>query len=83
VLELSSRWGEFFRNQPETGTGYWICSVLLKNGRTLERVVVVGGTVSSIEGSSNFSLSEDEISKFIVTHDKTALASNPNKFPQH
>jgi hypothetical protein len=72
VLQLSPRWGEFFRSQPETGMGYWICSVVLKDGRMLRHVVVDGGTITSVDGSSDITFGEMDIAKFIVTHEKSA-----------
>lgn len=69
MLKLSSQWGEFFRSQPETGMGYWICSVVLKNGRVLQRVIVDGGMIASVNDSADIPFDESDISKFIVTHD--------------
>ncbi|HWE75815.1 MAG TPA: hypothetical protein VG328_21825 [Stellaceae bacterium] len=70
MLRLSENWAEFFRRSPETGMGYWIVTIVLKNGRRFERVAVTGGTIGSIEGSPTIPFGEDEIAEFIVTHDK-------------
>jgi hypothetical protein len=71
MLSLSPKWAEFFRSSPETGMDYTIVSVILKDGQRLDRVYVVGGTVTQVDGSSVIPFSEDEIAEFIVTHDKT------------
>ena len=75
MLKLSPQWGEFFRTQPETGMGYWICSVVLKDGRVLDRAVIDGGTITSVDGNPDILFDESDISKFIVTHDKSALGA--------
>ena len=45
-------------------------SVVLKDGRRLERVCVVGGTVTSVDGSSLIPFHENEIAEFVITHDR-------------
>ena len=73
MLQLSDTWGAFFGSQAETGMGYTICTVLLNDGRAIERVVVVGGVISSVDGGSEIPFNEDNISRFIVTHDKSRM----------
>ena len=71
MLPLSDNWIEFFRSNPETGMGYTIVSVVLKDGRRLDRVYVAGGTVTRVDDSPLIPFSENEIAEFIVTHDKS------------
>ena len=73
MLALSSKWANFFRNSPETGMGYTVCSVKLANGTQFDRVVVDGGMITSVDGKDVIPFAEAEIVEFIVTHDKTAL----------
>jgi len=35
---VSDKWADYLVNQPETGMGYWIVSVTLKDGRSYARV---------------------------------------------
>lgn len=70
MLRLSSKWAEFFQSQPETGMGYVIATVILKDGRKYQRATIIGGVVSSLDGSPAIPFAEDEISEFVVTHDK-------------
>jgi hypothetical protein len=51
--------------------GYTIVSVMLTDGRRFDRVYVIGGTISEVDGSTLIPFSESEIAEFIVTHDKT------------
>jgi hypothetical protein len=73
MLQLSSKWAEFFRSRPETGMGYVIVTVVLKDGRRFPRTAVTGSTIGSIEGSPVIPSTEDEIAEFIVSHDKTRM----------
>jgi hypothetical protein len=73
MLCLSSKWADFFRTHPETGMDYTIVTVVLKDGRRFERVVVTGGIIGSVDGDPTVRFTEDEIAEFIVTHDKKNL----------
>lgn len=71
MLALYNKWAEFFRSNPESGMGYTIVSVILRDGRRQDRAYVVGGTITQVDGSDLIPFAEDEIAQFIVTHDKT------------
>ena len=71
MIKLSSEWGERLSNQAETGMGYWIVTVLLKDGRRYERAVIVdSGHLAEIYGLDEIPFVEDDIADLIVTHDK-------------
>jgi hypothetical protein len=70
VIALSDKWAKVLVPQPETGMGYQIVSVYLKDGRRFDHVVIVGGTISSIKGDSIIPFQESDIDKIVVTHDK-------------
>ena len=44
-LHLEARWIEKLRNQPESGMGYQRVRVRLKDGRVIEDVVVLNGSL--------------------------------------
>jgi hypothetical protein len=44
-LQLDARWIEKLRNQPESGMGYQRVRVRLKDGRVIEDVVVLNGSL--------------------------------------
>jgi hypothetical protein len=80
MLRLSSKWVEFFRMHAETGMGYTIVTVVLKDGKRYPRVAVTGGVIGSVDGGSaipfiedDIAEFEDDIAEFIVTHDKAGL----------
>jgi hypothetical protein len=73
MIELPPKWAPVLVNAPETGMGYTVCNVELKDGRVFERVVIVGGTVTRCDGSKDIPFAADEITGIIPTHDKSAL----------
>lgn len=70
MIELSDIWSEKLLSQAETGMGYQIVSVILKNGKRYDRVIVNSGYITRIKGLNNIPFSEDEIAEIEVTHDK-------------
>jgi hypothetical protein len=70
MIVLSDKWGPELVAQGETGMGYQIASVILKDGRRFDRVVIVGGIVGQIKDIEGIPFSEDQIDQIIVTHDK-------------
>ena len=70
MLHLSPKWAPYLLSQPETGMGYSYVSVFLRDGRRFDRVCIIGGTISSIDGSPEIPFSEDEITEIRVTHDR-------------
>ena len=57
-------------NQPETGMGYQIVSVVLRDGTRYDQVVVDSGYITQIKGFKRIPFSEEDIQEIIVTHDK-------------
>ena len=50
--------------------GYQIATVVLKNGRRFDQVVIVEGLITKIRGRQGIPFTEDEIAEIILTHDK-------------
>jgi hypothetical protein len=50
--------------------GYSICTVQLRDGRHVERVVIVGGIVTEVDGSEHVAFTEEEIVDIRVNHDR-------------
>ena len=70
MIVLGSKWAEVLASQPETGMGYQVVTVRTKDGRNFTRVVIVGGVVSSVQGSHDIPFFEEDINEIVVTHDK-------------
>ena len=65
MLALSSKWAPYFWSIPETGMGYVILSVQLKDGRRFDRVCVDGGFITKVGESTSIPFTEAEIDAFI------------------
>jgi hypothetical protein len=70
MITLSARWAPRLLSQGETGMGYQVASIVLKDGRRFDQVVIVEGNISQIKGMKMIPFSEEEIQDIIVTHDK-------------
>ena len=71
TLKLNQKWSDYLYHKPETGMGYQIATVMLKDGRRFERVVVDGNVeISEIFGHTNIPFTDEDIADIIVTHDK-------------
>ena len=68
MLELSEKWAPVLLAQPETGMGYQIASVSLLDGRRFDRVTIVGGTITDVNGVKEIPFREDEIADITVRH---------------
>jgi len=79
MIMLSNKWVPELIAQGETGMDYQIASVVLKDGRRFDRVVIVGGVISQIKDIEGIPFSEDQIEKIIVTHDKWDFNADSQK----
>jgi hypothetical protein len=64
------RFAEFFKQQPETGMGYWVVSAVLKDGRQYDQVIVNSGYVTRVRNYRAIPFTEPDVDRFIVTHAK-------------
>ena len=55
---------------PETGMGYHIVTVLLKDGRRFDQAVVDSGYVTKVHGHREIPFTIEEIQDVVITHDK-------------
>lgn len=70
MITLTGKWATELASKPETGMGYQVVTIILKDGRRFDQVVVVQGRVSGIRGRKDIPFTEDEITEIILTHDK-------------
>ncbi len=70
MIELSAKWTAKLASEPETGMGYQVISVILRDGRRFDQVVVVEGKITEIRGLSDIPFTENQINQIILTHDK-------------
>jgi len=70
MIELSQKWTAVLSAKPETGMGFQVVSVVLKDGRRFDQAIVVEGRLTQIRGHDTIPFVEDQIAEVIVTHDK-------------
>jgi hypothetical protein len=70
MIELSKKWLAELVDKPETGMGYQVVSIVLKDGKRYDQVVVVEGRVTQIRELGDIPFTEEQIAQIILTHDK-------------
>ena len=70
MIMLTGKWIAELASKPETGMGYQVVTVLLKDGRRFDQVAVVEGQITEIRGRRDIPFAEGEIAEIILTHDK-------------
>lgn len=70
MIKLSTKWALELAEKPETGMGYQVVSIVLKNNKRFDQVIVVEGQITEIRGRKDIPFTEDQIAEIIVTHDK-------------
>jgi hypothetical protein len=75
MFQLSEKWAPVLNAQPETGMGYQIASVLLKDGRRFENVLIVGGVVARVGDSEDIPFGEEDVADLVVTHGAGVFAT--------
>jgi hypothetical protein len=75
MLQLSDKWGLKLVSQPETGMGYQVASIILKDGSRFDQALIEAGYITRIRGLKTIPFSEDQIADIVVTHDKWNFAA--------
>ncbi len=70
MIWLSTKWAKMLASKPETGMGYQVVTVILKDGNRFDQVAVVEGRIAQIRGRKDIPFTEDEIAEIVLTHDK-------------
>lgn len=70
MIGLSPKWISELAPQPETGMGYQVISIILKDGTRIDQAVVVEGRITEIRGCRDIPFTEHQIAQIIVAHDK-------------
>jgi hypothetical protein len=70
MITLSKKWATELASKPETGMGYQVVSIVLKDGRKFDQVAVVEGRITEMRGRKDIPFTEEQIAQMILTHDK-------------
>jgi hypothetical protein len=68
MLQLSDKWAPLLLSQSETGMGYQIAAVFLRDGTAVKGVKIVGGTITDIQGNRDIPFKEEDIVDIQITH---------------
>ena len=66
MITLSAKWARYLIRKPETGMGYQVASVYLKDGRRFDRVMIVGGTIAQIDDDPSIPFAESDIERIVI-----------------
>ena len=70
MISLGDKWVPVLLSQPETGMGYQIASVFLRDGRRFDRVTITQGVITQIDGKKEVPFKEEDIKDIRVTHER-------------
>ena len=68
-IKLSDSWAKYLIKQPETGMGYYVVTLKLKDGRMIPQVVIDSGYVTRVKNMVIIDFTADDIIGIEVTHD--------------
>jgi hypothetical protein len=69
-MRLPDKWGPVLASQPETGMGYQVATVIMKDGSQYEHVVIEEGQITRIKGLSSIPFKAHDIADIRITHEK-------------
>ena len=69
-MKLPDRWLQYLLTMPETGMGYQIVDIELRDGRVFKQAIVDSGYLTRIRGVDPIPFNESDISDVRVTHEK-------------
>ena len=74
---FSGNWADTVRGLGETGMGYTVVRVTLRDGRKFEQVLIDSGYLSRVRGVADVPFSETDIAKIESTHQKWGWNETP------
>ena len=82
MLQLSEKWAPLLLSQPETGMGYQIATVTLKNGRRFPKTIIDLGWITKVGDNTEIPFNEADIAKSSLITDaeayKTTIGGSPS-----
>ena len=70
MLKLSSKCIPVLRRMRESGMGYWVVTIVLKDGRKYPETVIDSGYVTLTRALKEIPFHDEDIEEIILTHDK-------------
>ena len=69
-FRFSEAWVPTVKALPETGMGYTVVSITLKDGRKFDQAIINSGYLTQIRGRTDVPFSEADVAEIKATHDK-------------
>ena len=68
LVPIPLEWAEYLRRQRETGPGYQVVSVELRNGKCFDHVVTSEGCVIHVRGHRDVPFTPDDVASVSLNH---------------
>jgi len=68
LAKIPDEWADYLRRHEETGLGYQVVAVNLKDGRSFGQVVVSEGCAIQVRGYSDIPFKPDQVASVQVNH---------------
>ena len=81
TITLSKKWASLVFSKPETGMGYHVVTVILKDGSSYKQTIIIAGEITEIKDLDHIPFSEDQIQDIIVTHEKWNFNEKKTIYP--
>ena len=70
AFEFRGEWQQRVKALPETGMGYSVVRVTLRDGRQFEQAVIDSGWMSRVRGLADVPFTEEDIAEIVPNHEK-------------
>jgi hypothetical protein len=77
AFEFRGKWRKNVRALPETGMGYTVVSLALRDGRQFDQAIIDSGWLSRARGLADVPFTEDDITDIRAGHEKWDWSETP------
>lgn len=70
AMKLPDRWLQYLATMPETGMGYQVVDIELRDGRVFKQAIIDSGFLTRIRDVAPIPFTESDIADVRVTHEK-------------
>jgi hypothetical protein len=68
MKKLPTAWSQFLASKPETGMGYQVVAITLRDGRRIEDVAIVGDIIGEVREHEDIPFEPEDIVGVELTH---------------
>jgi hypothetical protein len=78
AFQFRGKWQQTVRALPETGMGYTVVSLVLRDGRRFDQAIIDSGWLSRVRGLADIPFTEDDITDINASHEKWDWRETPS-----